>query len=109
MAETALHQFFRRVLPECNAPPQASCCDSSTQACGKSFGYAITPTPFHAAAPVEQSRQIVVHFPTRGALRRREITLGMHGEPHQNTDRIVRRRGNGRGMICLNVPVPRTF
>ena len=25
MAETAGHQFFQRMLPECNEPPQATC------------------------------------------------------------------------------------
>jgi hypothetical protein len=26
MAETAGYQFFQKVLPECNEPPQATCC-----------------------------------------------------------------------------------
>jgi hypothetical protein len=30
MAETAGLQFFQKVLPECNEPPQATCCASPT-------------------------------------------------------------------------------
>lgn len=26
MTETADHQFFQKVLPECNVPPASSCC-----------------------------------------------------------------------------------
>jgi hypothetical protein len=33
MTQTAGHQFFRKVLPVCNAPPASNCCAFSDVAC----------------------------------------------------------------------------
>jgi hypothetical protein len=44
MAETSGHQFFQKVLPECNAPPASRCCAFSNVSVWGSFGPAITPT-----------------------------------------------------------------
>jgi len=45
MTETADHQFFQKVLPECNgAAGKQLVVHSPTQACRGSFGPAITPT-----------------------------------------------------------------
>jgi hypothetical protein len=44
MTQTAGHQFFQKVLPECNASQGSNCCEFPDLACRGSFGPAITPT-----------------------------------------------------------------
>src|ERR1700682_3568575 len=54
MAQTADHQLFQRVLPECNVAPASNCCAFSDVACRGSFG------PMRRMRPVRGEPAVVM-------------------------------------------------
>jgi hypothetical protein len=58
MAQTAGHQLFQRVLPECNVAPASYCCAFSDVACRGSFGPMRRKRPVRGEPAMDQQTQL---------------------------------------------------